>query len=192
MNKSLLASVALAITLLVPPGIMHAQDHTHHAGAALPAQSEPVAPQSAVAVLVATKGNTVSGVVRFTQTDKGVRVVAEVTGLSPGDHGFHVHEFGDLTSSDGTSAGGHFNPTQAKHGAPDAGERHIGDLGNLKADAEGRATLDYVDPLLKLDGPHSILGRGLVVHASADDLKSQPTGNAGARVAVGVIGVAKP
>ncbi len=147
--------------------------------------------KAAVAVLVPTAGNKVSGVVHFSLTDTGVRVVADISGLSPGVHGFHIHEFGDQTSTDGLSAGGHFNPTHVHHGSPDAAEHHAGDLGNLTADASGHATLDFVDPTLRLDGPTSIIGRGVVVHADADDLKSQPVGNAGKRVATGVIGVAK-
>ena len=147
--------------------------------------------KTAVAVLIPTVGNGVTGVVRFTQVEGGVRVVAEVAGLKPGTHGFHIHEFGDISAADGLSAGGHFNPGHAKHGAPDAAERHEGDLGNLKADDNGRATLDYVDAVITLSGPTSIIGRGVIVHADADDLKSQPVGNAGKRVAAGVIGVAK-
>ncbi len=155
----------------------------------------PAAPGSsiktAVAVLVPTKGSEVAGTVRFMQTEKGVRVIADISGLTPGEHGFHIHEFGDVTAPDGASAGGHFNPAHVPHGAPDAAQRHAGDLGNLKADATGHATVDYVDAVLTFDGPASIIGRGVVVHADPDDLKSQPSGNAGKRVATGVIGVAK-
>ncbi len=151
-----------------------------------------VAPvKAAVVLLIPTVGNSVTGVVRFTQVEGGVRIVAEVSGLKPGEHGFHIHEFGDITAADGMSAGGHLNPGHAKHGAPGAAERHEGDLGNLTADATGHATLDYVDTVIRLNGPTSIIGRGVVVHADADDLKSQPVGNAGKRVATGVIGVAK-
>ena len=146
---------------------------------------------NAIAVLVPTEGNSVRGIVRFTKVPGGVHVVADVTGLTPGLHGFHVHEFGDASSADGAAAGGHFNPSHANHGAPSDVQRHTGDLGNLEADASGHATLDLVDAGLVLDGSHSIIGRGLIVHASPDDLKSQPTGNAGKRVACGVIGVAK-
>ena len=146
---------------------------------------------SAVAVLIPTQGNDVHGTVRFTKVAGGVHVVAEVTGLTPGQHGFHVHEFGDASAADGAGAGGHFNPTHEVHGAPMADHRHAGDLGNLEADAGGHAVLDFVDAALALDGASSIIGRGLVVHASPDDLKSQPVGNAGKRVAVGVIGIAK-
>jgi len=147
--------------------------------------------KAAVALLIPTVGNKVFGTVRFTQMEGGVRVVADVSGLKQGVHGFHIHEFGDITSADGMSTGGHLNPSHAKHGAPDAVERHEGDLGNLTADANGHATLDYVDTVITLNGPTSIIGHGVVVHADADDLKSQPVGNAGKRVATGVIGVAK-
>ncbi len=147
--------------------------------------------KAAVVLLIPTAGNSVTGTVRFTQIDGGVRVVADVSGLKQGVHGFHIHEFGDITAADGMSAGGHLNPGHAKHGAPDAAERHEGDLGNLTADANGHATLNYIDTVITLNGPTSIIGRGVVVHADADDLKSQPVGNAGKRVATGVIGVAK-
>jgi Cu-Zn family superoxide dismutase len=141
----------------------------------------------AVAMLNPTQNNSVRGTVNFTETRGGVRVVAHVTGLTPGNHGFHIHEKGDCSAPDATSAGGHFNPGGAPHGAPDAMARHEGDLGNLVADASGVAHYDRVDKHLSFDGPQSILNRALIVHASADDLKSQPAGNAGARVACGVI-----
>lgn len=144
----------------------------------------------AVAVLSPTAGHTARGIVTFTQTDSGVRVVAELENVPPGKHGFHVHEFGNISAPDGTSAGGHFNPTGMSHGGPMAGERHGGDMGNVIADEKGIAQLDYVDAHIKLNGPESIIGRGVILHADEDDLKSQPTGAAGARIASGVIGVA--
>lgn len=160
-----------------------------HAMAATMPEMMPI--HAAVAVLIPTQGNDVHGVVRFTKVENGVRVQADVTGLTPGGHGFHVHEYGDASAPDGMAAGGHFNPAHAEHGGPMAEMRHAGDLGNLEADASGHATLDHVDPVLALEGPTSIIGRGLIVHAAPDDLKSQPTGNAGKRVACGVIGIAK-
>ena len=110
-----------------------------------------------------------------------MHVHAEISGLAPGDHGFHIHEFG-VWSEDGMAAGGHFNPTHQKHAGIDTPKRHIGDLGNITANANGNATLDLDDPSLMFRGPTSIIGRGLVVHEKADDLKTQPTGNAGGRV----------
>ena len=147
--------------------------------------------ERAVAVLEPTEGNTVHGLVTFEAIDKGVQVVADVTGLTPGKHGFHVHEFGDCSARDGSAAGGHFNPGHTPHGAPTDEARHIGDLGNVTADSEGKAHLEWTDPQLSLNGPHSIIGYAVILHKEEDDLKSQPAGNAGARVACGVIGVAK-
>lgn len=146
---------------------------------------------SAVCVLHSTEGNNVTGIVTFTQTDEGIKVIADVEGLTTGKHGFHIHEFGDCSDKDGKTAGGHFNPEGKNHGAPDAMERHVGDLGNLVADKNGNAHYETVNNLLAFTGPHSIIGRGIIVHAGEDDLVSQPTGNAGWRVACGVIGIGK-
>lgn len=145
----------------------------------------------AVAHLSPTENSQVQGTVVFTQTDGGVRVEATVEGLAPGEHGFHIHEFGDCSAPDGTSAGGHFNPEGVEHGAPDAAVRHVGDLGNLTADENGKARYDRVDSLLSFTGAHNIIGRGVIIHAAADDLTSQPTGAAGARLACGVIEAAQ-
>ncbi len=133
----------------------------------------------------------VRGVIWFTQKGKTVEVTGEITGLTPGKHGFHVHEFGDLTDDKGLNTGSHFNPEGKKHGGHDAEDRHVGDLGNVDADENGKATIKLTDTLLSLHGPHSILGRAIIVHAKADDLKTQPTGDAGGRIGAGVIGIAK-
>ena len=148
--------------------------------------------QKAIAVLSPTANSKVMGAVTFTQSGDSVKVVAELSGLTPGKHGFHIHEFGDCSAPDATSAGGHFNPTKHQHGAPDASDRHEGDLGNIEADANGKAHLEVTDTMLKLSGNDSIIGHAVIVHEKADDLKTQPTGDAGSRVACGVIGVAKP
>ena len=145
----------------------------------------------AVCVLHPTEGNQVYGTVTFTKADSGMHVVAEVHGLTEGKHGFHIHQYGDCTAADGKSAGGHFNPEGVNHGGPNDAVRHVGDLGNITADAEGNATLDMTDNMLSFSGKHSIIGRGIIVHAGEDDLTSQPTGNAGGRVACGVIGIAE-
>ncbi|WP_205461723.1 superoxide dismutase family protein [Mangrovibacterium lignilyticum] len=147
--------------------------------------------EKAICVLQPTQGNSVSGTITFTKTDAGVVVKGEVSGLTPGKHGFHIHQFGDVTAPDGTSAGGHFNPEGHEHGAPDAAMSHVGDLGNLEANADGVATYEVTYPNMTFSGIESILGRGIIVHADEDDLVSQPTGAAGKRVAIGVIGVAK-
>ena len=143
----------------------------------------------AVAVLNPTQGNTAQGVVTFTQAEGGVHIVAKFTGVPKGDHGFHIHEFGDCSAPDGTSAGPHFNPTNVIHAGRDAEKRHMGDLGNVTADEQGTITLDYLDKHIKLA---LIIGRGMILHANPDDFTTQPTGNAGGRIACGVIGVGKP
>jgi Cu-Zn family superoxide dismutase len=120
-----------------------------------------------------------------------VQVVADITGLTPGKHAFHIHEFGDCSAADAATAGTHYNPTHKPHGAPDAAEHHVGDMGNLEADSTGKAHLELKSKLLKFSGEDSILGRGVIIHEKVDDW-SQPVGNAGGRVACGVVGVAKP
>ncbi len=143
----------------------------------------------AVAVLEPTQGNNATGQVTFKTQGEGVLVVADFEGLPAGKHGFHVHEKGDCSAPDASSAGGHYNPENTPHGAPDAppSERHVGDLGNLEAGQDGTAHYERVDPLLSLSGPNSIIGKAVIVHAKADDFTSQPTGDAGPRLACGVI-----
>ena len=152
-----------------------------------------VAPQltKAICVIHPTEGNNVKGTITFTKMGNGIHVTANLTGLTEGKHGFHIHEYGDCSAPDGTSTGGHFNPDGKKHGAPTDLERHVGDLGNITADADGNAHLELMDTVISFQGTHSIIGRGIIVHAGEDDLKTQPTGNAGARVGCGVIGIAK-
>ncbi len=147
----------------------------------------------AVAVIYPTEGNKVRGVVWFEQSSNQVKVTAEIEGLTPnGYHGFHIHEYGDLTSKDGSSAGGHYNPKGHKHAGPDQAERHAGDLGNLKADTHGKARYKLTVENITIAGAtNPIVGRGLIIHEKKDDLKSQPTGDAGSRIGYGVIGVAK-
>jgi Cu-Zn family superoxide dismutase len=145
----------------------------------------------AIAVVTPTKGNAVHGIVTFEQVENGVHAIVNLTGLTPGKHGFHIHEFGDISSDDGNSAGGHFNPTGMPHGMPMGEKRHAGDMGNIEADANGNAHLDYVDPVMQLSGEYSIVGHAIIIHEKEDDLRTQPTGNAGARIGYGVIGIAK-
>ncbi len=180
-NKSLLlAALGAGLSTLLFSSAMAADE------------KKPAGVTKAVAVITPTQGNKAAGKVTFTKEAGGVRVVAEITGLTPGAHGFHIHDLGDITSPDGMSTGGHFNPHGKAHGGPEAAEHHAGDFGNIEADASGTAKLDLLAKGLKLEGSESILGRGVVVHANPDDLKSQPAGNAGPRVGNGVIGVAKP
>ncbi len=146
-----------------------------------------------IAVLQPTAGNEVTGTISFTQTGDKVTVEANVSGLKPNaKHGFHIHEYGDVSSPDGSSAGGHYNPEGHDHALPTTETRHAGDFGNLEADAEGNATLTLtVDNITLVDDDTAIIGRGVIVHADPDD-GGQPTGNAGPRIAMGVIGVMNP
>ncbi len=162
------------------------------------AKSEPLEPAAepgkAIAILHPAGDGKVAGTVTFVEEADGVKVHAEITGLTPGKHGFHIHEFGDCSAPDLASAGGHFNPTNSPHAGPDASERHEGDMGNIEADVSGKATLDYLDhhiSILSAKDKESVLGRSVIIHAKADDLKTQPSGDAGGRLACGVIGVAK-
>ena len=135
-----------------------------------------------------TTGNTAAGTVTFAQKGEKVSVVANVSGLSPGPHGFHIHEKGDCSAGDGMSAGGHFNPTAKPHGDPTTPDHHAGDMPQLVADASGKATLTAdLSPMTIGAGANDIVGKAVIVHKDADDFKTQPTGNSGARVACGVI-----
>ena len=169
--KTLLTTIALAIGFSLP---LWGQD-------------------SYVAVLNPTAESITKGVVVLSGSDDGITVEATVSGLKPNSkHGFHIHEFGDITSADGKSAGGHFNPAGHDHGLPGTEERHAGDMGNLEADENGVANLEMtLEKGLIPDGLASLNGRAIVVHADPDD-GGQPTGNAGARLAVGVIGIGNP
>jgi Cu-Zn family superoxide dismutase len=149
--------------------------------------------KEAVAVLHGTTGNDkVMGVIRFSDTGNGVKVSGEIMGLEPNSkHGFHVHEFGDCSDmAKAMSAGGHYNPDGHQHGAPGP-TSHVGDMGNVDADAAGTAKVDVMLPDASITGKNPILGRSVILHAKVDDLKTQPSGNSGDRVACAVIGVAQ-
>jgi len=152
-------------------------------------QSMSPEPLRATAQLQPTKGSKTFGEATFEQVGDKVRVVIFVQGLKAGqEHGLHIHEAGDCSSGDGMSAKGHFNPHGKPHGNPASAERHAGDLPSLKANKAGRGNVQVdVDGFTVTPGPASIIGRGLIVHADPDDYKTQPTGNAGARIACGVI-----
>ncbi len=150
---------------------------------------------SLITTVASTRHNhdsVITGTVQFTKTEKGIHIVADIAGLQPNaTHGFHVHQFGDTSADDGTSAGGHFNPDNHDHALPHEPHRHAGDLGNLITDENGNAHYENtVDNLTLTVGPTAILGRAVIIHAKPDD-GGQPTGNAGARIAIGVIGYAK-
>jgi Cu-Zn family superoxide dismutase len=154
------------------------------AGCAAMAPSGP----SAVADLAPTRGSNATGTVTFTQKGNVVVVHAKVSGLAPGTHGFHIHEKGDCSSGDGMSAGGHFNPLGKPHSYPTVADRHAGDMPMLAADSAGNAVLDAELDVITIGvGATDIVGKAVIVHKDGDDFKTQPTGNAGARVACGVV-----
>ncbi|XP_076396600.1 uncharacterized protein LOC100876247 [Megachile rotundata] len=137
----------------------------------------------------------VTGHLTITQTgDDAVEITGTVYGLTPGLHGFHVHEKGDLREGC-TSTGPHFNPTNLTHGAPSSTVRHVGDLGNIQANAQGEASVNIKDSIISLSGPNNVLGRAIVVHSGEDDLGrgssplSATTGNSGDRWACGIIAI---
>lgn len=178
------------------PGLnqLHAANHTTNQSISQSTNQS----KAAICILNPDGGSSVRGVVRFKQSgNQPVHIHAEITGLSDGKHGFHVHEFGNLTQGCVT-AGPHFNPHQKLHGSMKDTNRHVGDLGNVES-KNGHAIYDEVDEvgLIQLSGEHSIIGRSMVVHAKEDDLgrggddESKKTGNAGARLACGVIGIDK-
>jgi Cu-Zn family superoxide dismutase len=142
----------------------------------------------ATAKLEATRGNATTGTVTFQQQGANVIVQAKVEGLKPGqEHGFHIHEKGDCSSGDGMSTGGHFNPAGKPHG-PQGADHHAGDMPSLKGDAQGRADVTFQLTGVTIgSGAADIVGKGLIVHAMPDDYRTQPTGNAGARIACAVI-----
>ncbi|XP_077597325.1 superoxide dismutase [Cu-Zn] [Stigmatopora nigra] len=148
------------------------------------------------AVCVLKGSGETTGTVYFEQENESspVKLTGEIKGLAPGEHGFHVHAFGDNTNGC-VSAGPHFNPHNKSHGGPTDANRHVGDLGNLTAGPDNVAKIDFTDSVISLAGQYSIIGRTMVVHEKIDDLgkggneESLKTGNAGARLACGVIGI---
>ncbi|XP_013196991.1 superoxide dismutase [Cu-Zn]-like [Amyelois transitella] len=149
--------------------------------------------REAVAQLVSSD---VSGSIWFTEIGAGIRVHGRIVGLGAGNYGFHIHEFGDTTTCE--AAGSHFNPDGTVHGGRDHALRHVGDLGNIQFDENGVAEIDFVDHVIALRGRNNVLGRTLILHEGEDDLglggavDSLTTGNAGSRLACGVIGLRSP
>lgn len=195
MNKplSITAGALVAAHAVFSSGCAHSSccDAKHdHAAHAAPAAN---AVKQLVAVVQPTAGNKCTGVVRFTEVDGVVYVYGEISGLTPNQrHAMHIHEFGDGTGTDGTKAGGHYNPEEQPHGLPGSDARHAGDLGNLQADAQGKTVYRGEFSNISMLGPKNpIIGRGVIIHAKPDD-GGQPVGNAGPRIGFGTIGVANP
>lgn len=150
--------------------------------------STPASGPRAEAKIEARSGSSVAGIVSFSQSGEKLHIEAKVSGLTPGEHGFHVHESGDCSAPDASSAKGHFNPEGRPHGHHHYQERHAGDMPNLVADHDGNAILKIDIGMLTLDGTQlGIVGRSVVIHADPDDYKSQPAGNSGKRVGCGTV-----
>jgi len=156
---------------------------TSAAAADMPA----TATEKSKAIIEAKSGSSVSGAAVATETKGAVEIVVDVAGASAGVHAVHIHEKGDCSAPDATSAGGHFNPTGEAHGAPDADHHHAGDFGNMTVGADGKGHLVITSKMLTVAaGPNSVAGRAIIVHEKEDDMKTQPTGNAGGRIGCGV------
>jgi Cu-Zn family superoxide dismutase len=177
-----LFSLCLAVSLAVAgccTGTTAPEDHRHHV-------------MNAIAVVTSADNGTVHGTVKFSQKDENVTIVADIQGLPPNtNHGFHIHEFGDISDMANKSVGGHYNPEGRLHGSPESPAHHAGDLGNITADANGVARYELVVNDITIAGRENpILGRSVVIHADTDDMTSQPSGNSGLMIAAGVVGIA--
>lgn len=180
-------SLLILSGLLLSPGCQQQETAPQQGDA--PTQRQATMPLQAAAKLQPTENSRVAGLVTFTEVEGGVLIQANLQGLEQQRHGFHIHQFGDCSAPDASSAGGHFNPDGSPHGGPDdpPGRRHAGDLGNIDAGPEGGGNYDRIDRVIQLRGPQSIVGKAVVVHAHEDDLQTDPTGESGARLACGVI-----
>jgi Cu-Zn family superoxide dismutase len=196
MNTKLLLSLTLATALLAACGkrdeaVAPAADTADTpATTVTPAPADAPAPDTASAQLGPTQGQTAAGTLTLTAEGDSLRISGTLQGLAPnGEFGFHIHEKGDCSAPDASSAGGHFNPANAQHGNPQGGPHHAGDMLNAKSDAAGVAQVDAVSSGTSLVSgqPNDVHGKAIVVHEKADDYATQPSGNSGARIACGVI-----
>lgn len=192
MNKiiaiGLLVLLAAACSREKPEGAPRVPDNESPSLAQKATPAEPA--NEAVAQIAPTQGNTVTGSLALSPSPEGVRISGAIQGLKPdAEFGFHVHEKGDCSAPDGSSAGGHFNPAQAQHGNPSSGAHHAGDMVNIKSNAEGVAQVDTTAAGTTLHGDPTtdLMGKAIVVHESPDDYTTQPSGNSGKRIACGVI-----
>ncbi|MYF97613.1 superoxide dismutase family protein [Candidatus Poribacteria bacterium] len=149
----------------------------------------PATPIQANAVIGSLGDSGVTGTAVFTQNDDMITLIIEVMGASPGLHGVHIHEKGDCSAPDGSSAGGHWNPTNVDHGKWGVGEFHLGDIGNINVGEDGSGSISLTTDLWEIGtgSDVDVVGKGIIVHADPDDFISQPSGNAGARIGCGVI-----
>lgn len=191
-------SLAIGLTVMLaacsreqPAGAPPVPDNAAPTVAETATPAEPA--HEAVAQVAPTQGNTVTGSLALAQSAEGVHITGAIQGLKPdAEFGFHVHEKGDCSAPDGSSAGGHFNPTQAQHGNPTGAAHHAGDMVNIHSNAEGVAQVDTTAAGTTLHGDPTtdLLGKAIVVHEGPDDYATQPSGNSGKRIACGVIATA--
>ncbi len=156
------------------------------------ASSAAVPPASAgpqlTAMIEGRSGSALTGTATFTQSSGAVHIVVDVNNAPEGVHAVHLHEKGDCAAPDASSAGGHFNPTHMSHGSPDSPNHHAGDFGNMTVGNDGHGHLELDSTILTIaPGEMSVSGHAVVVHANADDMTTQPTGNAGGRIGCGVV-----
>ena len=188
--SSVILGAAAAFAVACASGGGTASGGASTSGGTSSASAPAAAPEStAKATLESRSGSTVTGTATFTELSSGgVRVRVHVEKAPPGTHGLHVHEKGDCSDPEAKSAGGHFNPGGMPHAGPMASQRHAGDLGNIEIGANGKGDLDVRTDLLTVKaGPNSVVGKAVIFHEKADDLATQPTGNAGGRLACGVV-----
>jgi len=193
-NVGLAVGVALVLAACSreqPEGAPREPEATTAAPAEKATPAEPA--QEAAAQVAPTQGNTVTGALALSSSPQGVHITGAIQGLKPNaEFGFHIHEKGDCSAPDGSSAGGHFNPTQAQHGNPTGTTHHAGDMVNIQSNAEGVAQVDTTASGTTLHGDPTtdVMGKAIVVHEGPDDYATQPSGNSGKRVACGVIAAA--
>ncbi len=173
--------LALGVAVLLAAGAAVADSSKSGA----PAQTAPAGKRSVP--IEGRSGSSLTGTAEFTMHGGQMMITVNVKGAPPGTHAVHIHEKGDCSAPDASSAGGHFNPAGHQHGAPDAKEHHAGDLGNMEVKSDGTGSLMIHSSGLSLEGASSIVGRAIIVHEKSDDFVTQPTGNAGGRIGCGVI-----
>ena len=190
--KNILTTLGIKISFLILIGISLALVGCDRGTQHMDVMSTPTA-KEAVATIAPTSGNSVTGMAIFIQTGDEITLMIEIQNASPGLHGVHIHENGDCSAPDGTSAGGHWNPTDVEHGKWGEGEFHLGDIGNITVGEDGTGSIELTTDLWEIGTGSDIdvVGKGVIVHADADDFVSQPSGNAGARIGCGVIVLAE-
>ena len=186
MKKSLMIQVLLLIGIsFALISCDRVQQHTD-------VLSAPSAKQ-AIATIGSASDSSVTGMATFTQNGDQITLTIEIQGASPGIHAVHIHASGDCSAPDGTSAGGHWNPTDVAHGKWGVGEFHLGDIGNITVGEDGTGSIELTTDLWEIGtgSDVDVVGKGIIVHAGADDFTSQPSGNAGARIGCGAIVLAE-